>query len=317
MARLTSAELTALGAPDTNGVTTSARLRNAGVTPHAIASRCRAGGPWRRLLPGIIQLDDGELSRPQKLRAATFYGGAGSVVSGIDALQAHGVPVLPPAQVHTLVALHRRIHSQDFVHLERTSRLPEPFWHNGIAFAPPARATIDIARRETTPERLRRLLALPIYYGLCTSDDLRAELDAGNQRGTASVREMLRNLGGSMGETYLQGLARELLEEVPLPPPVWNVTVCDVLGRPIGMVDAWWDEVALGWQFGAGAWGTRGPKMNHLALVAAGVVLVRTQPDQMREQVRRVAQELTSAFANAAKRRRPRVRALGSVPATV
>ncbi|TNC21452.1 hypothetical protein FG385_28170 [Amycolatopsis alkalitolerans] len=249
-------------------------------------------------------------------RAATLYAGQGSVVSGADALDAHGIHLPPPDRLHILVPPHRRVHSQELVHLERTSRLPEPLVDGGVAFAPPARATIDIARRETEPERLRRLLALPVYFGLCSPDDLRAELEAGNQRGSASVREMLRSLG-SMGETYLQGLARELLEMVPLPPPVWNVTICDALGRPIGMVDAWWDEVALGWQFGAGGKENRGPKMNHLALAAAGVVLVRTPPDQLRRQVRRIALELTSAFANAAKRRRPRVRALGSVPATV
>lgn len=313
---MTSAELSALSATETDGVTTIARLRAQGVTPHAIASRCRAGGPWRRLLPGVVLLDEGEPSRRQQLRAATFYAGADALVSGIDSLRAHGIRVAPRHQVHLLVPVHRRIHSQDFVRLERTSRLPEPSVLQGLAFAPPARATLDVARRERDPERLRRLLALPVYYGLCTADELRAELDAGNQRGSASVREMLRNLG-SMGETYLQGVARELLEAVPLPPPVWNVTVCDAQGRPIGVVDAWWDEVALGWQFGAGFQETGRPKLNHLALTAAGVVLVRTAPDQLRDQVRRIAQELTSAFANAARRRRPKVRALGSVPATV
>ncbi|MTD59418.1 hypothetical protein GKO32_36360 [Amycolatopsis sp. RM579] len=246
-----------------------------------------------------------------------FYGGAGSIVTGVDALRAQGIRVPPPRHVHTLVPIHRRVHSQDFVRLERTSRLPDPFWDEGIAFAPPARATIDIARRETAPERLRRLLGLPIYYGLCTSDDLRAELDAGNQRGTASVRDMLRSLSRFTGETYLQGLARGLLESVPLPPPVWNVTICDALGRPIGVVDAWWDEVALGWQLGVDAWGRSGPKMNHLALTAADVILVRTTPDQLRAEGGSVARQLASAFAHAAKRRRPRVRALGSVPAAV
>lgn len=317
MARMTSAELTALAAPETDGVTTSARLRDDGVSPHVIASRCRPGGSWRRVLPGVIQLDDAEPSRRRKVRAAAFYGGAGSVVTGVDALRAQGVPIAASTQVHVLVPLHRRIRSQEFVQLERTSRLPEPFWDDGIAFASAARATIDIARREPVPARLRRLLTLPVYYGLCGSDDLRAELDAGNQRGTATVREMLRNLGGSIGETYLHGLAREVLEEVPLPPPVWNVTVCDVLGRPIGAVDAWWDEVGLGWQFGPGASAAPGPKLNQLALAAAGVILVRSQPDQLREEVGRIALELTSAFANAAKRRRPKVRALGSIPATV
>jgi hypothetical protein len=316
MARTISAEFTALSAATPDGVATNVQLRRGGVTSHAIASRCRPGGPWRRLLPGVILLGEDEPTRNQQIRGAVYYAGEGSVVSGLDALRARGIRLRPPRRVHVLVPIQRRILPHDFVHLERTSRLPAPVPEDGIPFAPSARATIDVARHETSPDRLRRLLSLPVYYGLCTAEDLRAELEAGNQRGSAAVREMLRNLG-SMGDTYLQGVARELLESVPLPPPVWNVTVCDVQGRPIGLVDAWWDEVAMGWQFGAGGPENRGPKMNHLALTAAGVVLVRTLPDQLRVNVGRTVQELTSAFANAAKRRRPKVQALGLVPASV
>ncbi|HVV14434.1 hypothetical protein [Amycolatopsis sp.] len=316
MPRTTFVELTALSAAIPDGVATISHLRRNGMTPRAIAARCRPGGPWRRLLPGVLLLGDGEPNRRQMLRAAAFYAGAGAVVTGLDALRAHNIRVVPSRQVQVLVPVQRRVPPLDFVSLERTSRIPEPVVDDDIAFAPPARATIDVARREMDPDRLRRLLSLPVYYGLCTADELRAELDAGNQRGTAAVREMLRNLG-SMGDTYLQGQARELLDCVPLPPPVWNVTVCDSQGRPIGTVDAWWDEVALGWQFGADDVANRAPKMNHLALSAAGVVLVQTSPDQLRANVKTIARELTSAFANAAKRRRPRVRALGMVPATV
>lgn len=312
MVRTTNAEFAALSEA-ADGITTITCLRRR-VTPHAIASRCRPGGPWRRLLPGVVMLNDGEPTRRQRLRAAACYAGAGAVVSGVDALRAHGLRLASAERVHVLVPLRRRVLSQDFVTLERTSRVPEPVFRHGIPFAPPARATIDVARREPEPDRLRRLLALPVYYGLCTAADLRRELDAGNQRGTAAVREMLRNLG-TMGRTYLQGVARELLEYVPLPAPVWDVTICDVHGRPIGVIDAWWDEVALGWQFGGIP--HHGPKMNQLALTAAGVTLVQTSPDDLRADAHRVARELTSAFATAAKRQRPRVQALGMVPATV
>ncbi|HVW40834.1 MAG TPA: hypothetical protein VHC18_05740 [Amycolatopsis sp.] len=311
--RTTTAELTALSEAVHDGITTITYLRKR-VTPHAIKSRCRPGGPWRRLLPGVVMLNEGEPTRPQQLRAAVYYAGAGAVVSGIDALRAHGVRLPTAKRVHVLVPPHRRVLSQDFVRLERTSRVPEPIFQHGIPFAPPARATIDVARDAADPDMLRRLLAMPVYYGLCTTADLRHELEAGNQRGTAAVREMLRNLG-TMGTTYLQGVARELLDSVPLPAPMWNVTVCDVHDHPIGVVDAWWDEVALAWQFG----GTpdQSPTRNHLALTAAGVTLVRTPPEDLRAQAHRVARELTSAFAAAAKRRRPRVQALGTVPATV
>lgn len=316
MAPMTAAELATLCASEKDGVTTVSRLREAGVTPHVIRSRCRADGPWRLLLPGVIQLGKDEPGRRQRQRAAFYYAGPGSVVTGGDALRAQGVAFTPSRAVHVLVPVHRRINSSEFVHLERTSRMPEPLVHRGIPYAPAARAVIDLARTETAPDRLRRLLTLPVYYGLCTVEGLRAELEAGSQRGTAPVRAVLRGLG-SLGDIFLHGAARRALETVPLSPPEWNVTICDSRGSPLGVVDAWWDEVALGWQFGAGGSGLREPSLNHLALTAAGVTLVRTEPDQLRSSTSGIARELTSAFAHAARRRRPPVRAMGSVPAAV
>ncbi|HKS45713.1 MAG TPA: hypothetical protein VJT49_11485 [Amycolatopsis sp.] len=311
MAQTNPAPLATVRTVESDGVTTSAKLRAEGMPGSTIATRCRPGGPWRRLLPGVILLGDSEPTRRQQLRAALYYTGPGSVVSGLDALRASGIPVIPSPEVRVLVPPERRTVPRGFVALERTSRVPPPLIKNGIPYAPVARATLDVARHEPDPARLRRLLTLPVYYGLCTAGELCAELEAGNQRGSAGVREILRDLG-SMGETYLQGAARALIRHVPLPPPTWNVTICDLVGHPIGIVDAWWDEVALGWQFG----GCRaGPKMNHLALIAAGVVLLRSAPDQLHTQAGRIRRELTSAFASAAKRRRPKVQAFGAVAA--
>lgn len=312
MVQTSSPEFEALRATATDGVTTSARLRREGISASTVATRCQLGGPWRRLLPGVIMLGDGEPTRRQQLRAAVHYTGPDAVVSGLDALRACGAPLMPSREVQVLVPPERRMQSRDFVSIERTSRLPGPVLRDGLPFAPPARAAMDAARRETDYDRLRRVLTLPVYYGLCTVADLRAELDAGNQRGSAAVRGMLRDLG-SMGDTYLHGTARELLKSIPLPPPAWNVTICDRHGSPIGTVDAWWDEVALGWEFGAAV--NNSPKMNHLALTAAGVILVRTEPERLRTNDERIARELASAFTGAAKRRRPGVLALGAIAA--
>lgn len=295
-----------------DGVTTSSHLRRAGLSQHVISSRCRPGGPWRRLLPGVILLSNREPTRDQQLRAAVYHAGAQAVISGTDALQAQGIPLSPSRRVHVLIPVGRRMGSHEFTWLDRTSRVPEPVVVDGIPFAPPARATIDLARHETDPDRLRRLLTLPVYYGLCTADQLRAELDAGNQRGTSTVRQTLRSLG-SLRDTYQQGVARELLGGVPLPPPTWNVTICDSAGRRLGVVDAWWDEVALGWLLDPAATRSDRPEIGHLPLTGSGVVLVRTTPNRLRGDAMTVARELTSAFATAARRRRPKVQALREV----
>ncbi|GLY71040.1 hypothetical protein Atai01_76590 [Amycolatopsis taiwanensis] len=314
MVRIKPAELVALRNISTDGVTTSARLRREGASASTIAARCRLGGPWRRLLPGIILLSQGEPTRRQQIRAAVLHTAPDSVVSGLDALRAHGLPIAHSREVRMLVPHTRRILSREFVAVERTSRVPHSVRHDGIPFAPPARAAIDAARQETDPATVGRILSLTIYHGLCTQNDLQTELEAGNQRGTAGVRKILRRLG-SMSDTYLHGVARRFLEHVPLPPPTWNMTICDRHARPIGVVAAWWDEVGLGWQFGTRNNGNPAPKMNDLALTAAGVVLVRTSREQLCTNDAGIARELTSAFASAARRRRPNVLAYGAASA--
>ncbi|MFD2420424.1 hypothetical protein [Amycolatopsis pigmentata] len=312
MARPKSASLAILRAAASDGVTTCTRLRDLGVSASAIATRCRPGGPWRRLLPGIILLSSGEPTRRQQMRAAVYYTSPGSVVSGVDALRARGVPLMPSRDIQMLVTPGRRTLPRDFFTIERTSRVPAPELDDGLPLAPPARAAIDAARRETDADRLRQLLTLPIYHGLCTAHDLHVELESGNQRGSAAVREMLRRVD-STGETYRHRLAREVLAAVPLPPPAWNVTICDLQDREIGRADAWWDEVALGWQFETARTAKSTAAINPLALTAAGVIIVRTDPERLRDSDRNIARELTSAFASAAKRRRPNILAYSNI----
>lgn len=280
----------------TDKVLTCAELRAQGISDGKINRRCRPDGPWRRLLPGVVLLAPSVPTRRQMLRALVLYLGAGAVVTGVDALGAHGLELARPPAIHMLVSPSRRMLSPTFALLERTSRLPDPVLVDGIPFAPATRAALDAARREKEVARLRDLLSLPVYYGLSTCAELRRELDAGNQRGSAAVRTELKAIERDR-DTYVHGWARTLLRQGPLPPPRWDVTVCDRRGRAIGTVDAWWDEVGLGWQFHPPG----GAHLGHLALSAAGVVVVRTEPDALRTDRSRVLAELVRAFELAAR----------------
>ncbi|GAA1229501.1 hypothetical protein GCM10009676_10110 [Prauserella halophila] len=293
-------------------VLTTAELRAQGVSEGTIARRCRPGGPWRRLLPGVVLLGTGEPTRRQLVRALARYVGRDAVVTGGDALGAHGLTLPRTPAVHILVPKARRMLSPTFALVERTTRPPDPVVVDDIPFAPATRAALDAARREPDPGRLRDLLSLPIYYGLTTGTELRAELDAGSQRGSAAVRSELRSLEHDR-DTYVHGWARAVLRDGPLPPPRWDVTVCDRRGKPIGTVDAWWDEVGLGWQFHPPG---RAP-LGHLALTAAGVTIVRTDPERLTTDRHGVLAELASAFRTAATRRQPAVRCVAKVAAAV
>ncbi|MGO4748852.1 hypothetical protein AB4212_09530, partial [Streptomyces sp. 2MCAF27] len=54
-------------------VLTSRQLREHGVTAAEAAERCRPGGPWQRILPGVHLLHPGPATGEERLHAALLY----------------------------------------------------------------------------------------------------------------------------------------------------------------------------------------------------------------------------------------------------
>ncbi|GGP45378.1 hypothetical protein [Saccharothrix coeruleofusca] len=179
----------------TDDVIRTADLRAAGVTGHQIDLRCRPGGPWQRILPGVLLLSAGPPTRAQRLRAALVYAGPGAVITGVHALREQGLSHLPePDRVHVLQPEGRRLTGHDYVFLERTTRLPTAVVRDGLALAGAARAVLDAVRREPQPLRVHQLLGAVVRAGLCGLPALLAELNAGSKRGAAAPRSALRAL---------------------------------------------------------------------------------------------------------------------------
>jgi hypothetical protein len=305
------ADLKALSDTAHCGVITSKQLRLAGVSARRTTTLCRPGGPWRQLMPGVILLHDTAPTRVQLLHAAIAKFGPEAVITGTDALRAAGVDCHTSRTVEVLVPPDRRLTMDPGVLARRTSRLQVGKVEDGIPYAPPARAALDLARHELDPDQVELLLSLPLYWGVCTAAELRAELDAGNQRGSAAVRAALSRL--KTGDTYAQGLARKVLQLAPFPPPSWDVSICDRRGKQLGIADAWWDEIGLAWQFRAPGANGGQPGFSHLSLLATGIVLVRCTATQLRNSPLEISRELAAAFSDAARRPRPKVRALRRV----
>jgi hypothetical protein len=71
------------------------QLVELGLTRSTIAHRCRPGGPWRRLAPGIVKLHNGPITRNDRRRAALLHTGSDAVLTGLDALELHGMRRMP------------------------------------------------------------------------------------------------------------------------------------------------------------------------------------------------------------------------------
>jgi hypothetical protein len=293
-----------------DGVVRVADLRANGVSGSAIVARCRPGGPWQRLLPGVVLMSGSAPNRRQRLRAALAYAGAGAVITGLDAANLdHDFGIRVGEEVHVLVPASKRTTTNGYVLIERTTRMPALVERDGLLFASVPRAVVDAARRERDAMRLRALLSGPVRCGACSVSDLRVELDAGSQRGSAAPRAALRAVPDGV-VSLTEGLARRIARGTTLPLPRWNVPIRDVTGTLLGVVDAWWDDVALAWDVGTQHFRHGADPSRHARLAAAGVITLRTSPERLRDDPGAVRKDLIQAFRRAANRVRPPVHAL-------
>lgn len=174
-------------------ITTTADLRKSGFTAREILRSCLPFGPWQLLLPGVILRKSTPPTRLDKLHAAQAYAGPNSVITGADALSRQGAAVPVPRHIHVLQGKNNR-RTHPGILFERTARPPAVVEKDSLRLADPARATVDMARRESDPHAVVAVLDAVLRPGLCTPEALAHELDHGTQRGTALVRQALNAL---------------------------------------------------------------------------------------------------------------------------
>lgn len=229
MTTTTSTDSLAFGDLVSHGVLHRRHLRVAGISDRRAAQLSGPGGPWRQVYSGVYLVHDKPPSREELLHAAVARYGRGTIITGTDALCAHGISHPRTPEIHLLVPHNRRPSNEPSVITYRTARMPKAIQIDGLPYTSAARAALDLARRENDPDEIARLVSLPLYWGLADRAELTTELNTGNQRGSAAVRTVLRNLDDQ--ETFAHGQALRVLQRTPLPTPQWNVAVCDRRGH--------------------------------------------------------------------------------------
>ncbi|MHA6617587.1 hypothetical protein [Pseudonocardia sp. DLS-67] len=285
-----------------------------GLTRSTIAHRCRSGGPWRRLAPGIVKLDNGPVTRVDRRKAALLHAGCGAVLTGLDALELHGMLRMPSPSgpVHMLIPGERRRGGSGLALVERTNRLPVAVpgrW----PLAPIARAALDAARRLTARDEVRGLLAEVVQRGRCSPAELNAELADGSGRGARLPREVLLEISDGV-RSVAEADAREIAQRSGLPAPIWNAKLHDRHGRFIAMPDAWFDAVGMAWEIDSREFHLSPADYERTlerrsAMMAEGIIVLHTLPKKLRHREDAV-NELRRVYASAARRPRPGVLAL-------
>jgi hypothetical protein len=174
-----------------DGLATRSQLLALGVPASTIRYRERPQGPWRRVLKGTVSNRGGPLTRWQRLRAALLFAGPGALVTGFAALWAYRIGLGTGLGVRVLIPHARRLKSDGFVVVTRTTRLPPPVVIGHYALAPPARATVDACLRARSTEVVRTVVAAVVRSRLCTPAELARELEAHQVQYSARLRAVL------------------------------------------------------------------------------------------------------------------------------
>lgn len=286
-------------------VAKATELVRLGITGEQIAARCGSGGPWRRLLSGIVLLAHGPPSRHQLVQAAVRYAEPDALVTGHDALQLHGVrSAIPGGPVHVLLPRTRRLRGNAQVRIERVTTLPEPRLRAGLPTVSVARAAVDAGRLSGVETAVRTLFGEVLGRGLTTLAELRAELSRCGDRGITVPRRVLRALADDE-RTAVHGRARTLVLRAGLPVPLWNAALCAGGGEPLGVVGGWWDNVGLAWIIDHDAADYGASVRQAARLTATGITVVHTIPARLSAEPAAVADELRAAYQHAGARPLP------------
>ncbi|WP_030670160.1 hypothetical protein [Streptomyces cellulosae] len=319
-------------------VVTAAHLRSHGVSAAQADERCRPGGPWQQILPGVLLLHPGPPTSEERLHAVLMYTAreksgvpaqpgpqdphrpayADAVITGLAALTLHGFSATPPLpsldRVDVLVHRMRRLRSTGCVRIVRTAVLPTPQAVSGLPVAPVPRALADAVAELTDADAVRRLLTEAVRGRHCEPAAVVRELNDAKLLSRPQVVDAVDSLlaeGRAIAEDRLYRMVREY----GLPDPVWNVDLRLPGGPHLGGLDAYWAEQAVAVELDTraprhgnrqsdddadGLWSEYARKREHLERL--GITVVHLTPKKLRDAMEQQATVLRTALMAATDR---------------
>lgn len=303
------------------------RLRDHGVTPAQAAARCRPGGPWQALLPGVYLLHSGTPTSEERLHGALLYAGRpvvpaqvehgtappyGNVmITGLAALALHQFTSAPPLtgieRIDVLVPRTRRLRSVGCARIIRTHSLPAAGEITGLPVAPVARALADAVAELTEAETVRQLLTEAVRDRHCDPAAIVGELSRARLLNLPHVVDVVDSLlaeGRSIAEERLY----DMVGMFQLPDPVWNVELRLPGGPYLGGVDIYWPDQAVAVELNTrsprqGAddtWSEHVRKREHLERL--GITVVHLTPAKLQDSVEQQAMVVRTALMAAGER---------------
>jgi hypothetical protein len=284
------------------------------MTASALRHRTRVDGPWQVILPGVYLSHTGALTQAQRQIAAWLYAGQDAAITGMAALEWHGIRVQQTGLVDVLVPLQRRRHDIAFVRLHRTSVMPKMIFPEGeICYVPAVRAVADAVRELREADEVRAVVAAAVQRGNVQVWQLADELRRGPVRGSARLRRALAEISDGV-RSVAEADLRTLIKRARLPDPFYNSRL--YLGEEfIAAPDAWWPDAGVAaeadsrqWHLSPADW--EQTLARHARMSALGIIVLHYPPSRLKSQPGIVAAEIRSALAAGRGRQLPQLRIL-------
>lgn len=230
------------------GIVTYRQLVALGMSSASISRWTRTGGIWQRVLPGTYLIHRGTPTVAERLHAGVKYAGPEAVITGGLALHLRRLRYLPLAveelPVHVLLPMNRHVKSSGFAIIERTQRLPISEVIGGFPVAPLPRSIFDAARRHNDRAAVRAFLLEAVQRRMLDIPDLVAEIDDGQRRWTATLRDVLGDAVSGVRSVQEANL-RDIVIASDLPEPLWNPTLETLDGDFIAEPEGYFEDIGL------------------------------------------------------------------------
>ncbi|MQY15102.1 hypothetical protein SRB5_52800 [Streptomyces sp. RB5] len=309
-------------------VLTARQLRGHGVTSAAAARRCRPGGPWQQLLPGVYLLHSGPPTGRERLLSALLFAGrtadsvppqpeetgsyGDAMVTGLAALALHGFTCAPPLpaleRIDVLLPRTRRLRSSGHARLVKAAALPRADQVGGLPVAPVPRALADAVAQLTDAAVVGRLLTEAVRGGHCEAAGVVRELTRQRLLTRPYVADAVDTLIAE-GRGRAEDRLYRMVAEYALPDPLWFVELRLPGGPRLGGVDAYWPDHGVAVELDCRAAGQDTYEAERWAeqvrrresLEQLGIAVVQLTPRELRDGLEEPAERVRAVLAGSAE----------------
>lgn len=187
-----------------------ATAHRTGLDDQAIKWRLRSRR-WIRLAPGVYSSSP-PADFTDLCQAANLHGGAGAVVTAAAALRLYGVLREDPEIIRVLLPIDGGARSFGSIIVPPTPIPAVPVRQGRVIVAAAARAVSDHVHDLRRQSDAMAIVTSTLQRGLCTLDQLQAELRRGAQRGSKLLRIALEDAGHG-AHSHPEARAGRLLRE--------------------------------------------------------------------------------------------------------